>query len=139
MSKGHYLEQWIALSGLNQAELGDKCGYERTHFNKIVAGKNKLSREKAVIIAKALTEHLGRTVQPADLFRIPHISKEAIDAPRPIGNNTLPMGKEARMLELARPMIKALVEQLGLEVVIREAVEASNRGEAIHPLQRKRT
>jgi transcriptional regulator with XRE-family HTH domain len=124
--KGHYLAEWIAFAGMEQLELARMAGYEKTHFNKIVKGRNRLSREKRKIIAEALTQHLGYEVSPDDLLSIPPAS--AIMEPvrkRTEADQTT--GVEDDMLRLARPVIAALVQQLGLEAVIREAVSASNR------------
>ena len=122
----HYLEQWIALTGLHQHEVGDKAGYERTHFNKIVKGWVKLNRDKARNIAEALSDILGYLVNPADLFR-PPMPKGVIDGSTPVPQASPAMGKEDDMLRIARPLIATLVSQLGLEVVIREAVSADDR------------
>jgi transcriptional regulator with XRE-family HTH domain len=127
MGTGNYLEQWIRLTGLTQEEVGDKCGYEKTHFNKIVNGRLSLSRDKRRRISDALTEILGRQVNPDDLLSLPPIPFARVDREGAAPNSSHLLGKEAEMLRLARPMIATLVEQLGLEAVISEAVSASNR------------
>ena len=138
MGAQHYLEQWIAVTGLTQQEVGDKAGYEKTHFNKIVTGKNRLSRDKARNISEALTEILGYRVHPNDLFRQPPIPLRHVDAGRMTSDNGVPAGKEVEMLELARPIIVHLVRTLGLETVVKEAAEAANHlkeSEQPHPMR----
>jgi transcriptional regulator with XRE-family HTH domain len=122
----HHLMAWRKYRGLSQEQLGKAMGTGKSNVSKIEKGHRQFKdiyKEKA---ARALNCEIGQ------LFAPPPKGQEINTSATSATHNSVRRGDDngaegnQAMDSVARSMIRALVEQYGLDVVIKEAAKADD-------------